>query len=133
MTISAADSITGAFVGKCTTNPVFPQANDGAVEAAGELGSEPTELLGPADCADTTAGIDIVTNAVTQQVDVIMVSNNAGDQLGPAAAAAQEAGHPGRDLGLSDPIGRGRVGVHRTCRPERCRPGDGGDGSQHPR
>jgi ABC-type glutathione transport system ATPase component len=30
----------------------------------------------------------------TQQVDVIMVSNNAGDQLGPAAAAAQEAGIP---------------------------------------
>ncbi len=94
MTIGPAGSIVGTFLGKCTTNPVFPQANDGAVEAAGELESEPTELVGPADCADTTAGIDIVTNAVTQQVDVIMVSNNAGDQLGPAAAAAQEAGIP---------------------------------------
>ena len=92
--IAPAGSIVGTFLGKCTTNPVFPAANDGAVEAAGELESEPTELVGPADCAETTAGIDIVTNAVTQQVDVIMVSNNAGDELAPAAVAAQEAGIP---------------------------------------
>ena len=35
--IAPVESITGTFLGKCTTNPVFPQANDGAVEAATEL------------------------------------------------------------------------------------------------
>ena len=36
--------------------------------------------------------IEIVTNATTQGVDGIMLSNNAGDQIVPAATAATEAG-----------------------------------------
>ncbi len=71
---------------------VFDQANEGAQEAHAELGN-PNELqfLGPT--AENPAGqIDIVTTGTTQGVDAIMISNNVGDQLAPAAQAAREAG-----------------------------------------
>lgn len=92
--IEGMGSITGTFLPKCTDNPVFTQANQGAEEAAAELGSDPAAFVGPL-CADAaTAQIDFVTNATTQGVDVIMLSNNAGDELAPSAVAAQEAGIP---------------------------------------
>jgi rhamnose transport system substrate-binding protein len=87
-------SIAGTFLPKCTNIPVFPEANSGAEEAAGELGSDPAEFVGPADCGDTTGQIEFMTNAVTQGVDAIMVSNNSGDELAPSAQAAQDAGIP---------------------------------------
>ncbi len=71
---------------------VFDQANEGGQEAAAEL-QNPTELqfLGPT--AENPAGqIDIVTTGTTQGVDAIMISNNVGDQIVPAAQAAREAG-----------------------------------------
>jgi rhamnose transport system substrate-binding protein len=77
---------------KCTGNAVFDQANEGAKEAAGELGVPEAEFVAPATCTDTTGQIEFVTNAVTQGVDAIMVSNNAGDQLDPATQAAADAG-----------------------------------------
>ena len=77
---------------KCTGNPVFDQANEGAQEAAAELGVAEPEFVGPATCTDTTGQIEFVTNAVTQGVDAIMVSNNAGDQLDPAIQEAADAG-----------------------------------------
>ena len=92
--ITAADSITATFLPKCTDNPVFTQANDGAAEAAGELGSDPAEFVGPATCADATGQIEFMTNAVTQGVQAIMVSNNAGDELAPSAQQAADAGIP---------------------------------------
>lgn len=80
------------FLPKFTGNVVFDQANEGAVEAAEELGTAPAEFVGPT-ADDSVAGqIEIVTNAVTQGVDAIMISNNAGDQLQPAVDAAAEAG-----------------------------------------
>lgn len=92
--ISAAGSITGTFLPKCTNIAVFPQANEGAEEAAVELGSDPADFVGPADCGDATGQIEFMTNAVTQGVDAIMVSNNAGDELAPSAQAAADAGIP---------------------------------------
>lgn len=92
--IASAGSITAIFLPKCTNIAVFPQANSGAEEAATELGSEPADFVGPADCGDTTGQIEFVTNAVTQGVGAIMLSNNAGDELAPAAEAAQAAGIP---------------------------------------
>jgi rhamnose transport system substrate-binding protein len=77
---------------KCTGNPVFDQANEGAQEAAAELGVPEAEFVAPASCTDTTGQIEFVTNAVTQGVDAIMVSNNAGDQLDPATQEAADAG-----------------------------------------
>ncbi len=77
---------------KCTGIAVFDQANEGAIEAAGELGVAEAEFVGPASCTDSTGQVEFVTNAVTQGVDAIMVSNNAGDQLDPATKAAADAG-----------------------------------------
>ena len=72
---------------------VFDQANQGAQEAAAELGNpEPLEFLGPTPENSVAGQIEIVTNATTQGVDGIMLSNNAGDQIVPAATAADDAG-----------------------------------------
>jgi len=83
---------SSVFLPKCTGNAVFDQANDGAKEAAGELGVANAEFVGPASCADSTGQLEFVTNAVTQGVDAIMISNNAGDQIDPAVKAAKDAG-----------------------------------------
>jgi rhamnose transport system substrate-binding protein len=77
---------------KCTGIAVFDQANEGAQEAATELGLSNAEFVAPASCADSTGQIEFVTNAVTQGVDAIMISNNAGDQIDPAIQQAADAG-----------------------------------------
>jgi rhamnose transport system substrate-binding protein len=71
---------------------VFDQANQGAAEAAAELGAPAPEFLGPTADNSVQGQIEIVTTAATQGVDAIMISNNAGDQLAPAAQAAKDAG-----------------------------------------
>ena len=82
------------FLPKCTGNAVFDQANEGAMEAAEELGVDTAEFVGPACCADSTGQVEFVTNAVTQGVDAIMISNNAGDQIDPAVAARPRPASP---------------------------------------
>ena len=71
----------------------FDQANQGAQEAAAEL-QNPTELdfVGPTADNSAAGQIEFVTNAPTGEYDAVMLSNNAGDQIAPAAVAAQEAG-----------------------------------------
>lgn len=71
---------------------VFDQANTGAQEAAAELGAPAPEFLGPTPENSVQGQIEIVTTATTQGVDAIMISNNAGDQIAPAAQAAVDAG-----------------------------------------
>lgn len=71
----------------------FTQADQGAEEAAAEL-KNPTKLdfVGPTS-ADSVAGqIDFVTNAPAGGYKVVMMSNNAGDQIDPAVAAATKGG-----------------------------------------
>jgi len=72
---------------------VFDQANNGAQEAHAEL-QNPGELqfLGPTPENSVAGQIEIVTTATTQGQDAIMISNNAGDQIAPAAEAARDAG-----------------------------------------
>jgi rhamnose transport system substrate-binding protein len=72
---------------------VFDQAHQGALEAQKEL-QNPTELqfLGPTPENSVAGQIEIVTNATTQGVDAIMISNNSGDQIVPAAKAAHGKG-----------------------------------------
>jgi rhamnose transport system substrate-binding protein len=74
-------------------NMVFDQAHQGAEEAAKDLQNpEPLQYLGPT-AQDSVAGqIEIVTNATTQGMNAVMLSNNAGDQIAPAAKAARDAG-----------------------------------------
>jgi rhamnose transport system substrate-binding protein len=77
------------FVG----NLVFDQAHDGAKEAHAELqNTGKLEFLGPTADNSVAGQIEIVTNATTQGVNAIMISNNAGDQIAPAAKAARDAG-----------------------------------------
>ena len=72
---------------------VFDQANEGAMEAAAELGTASgLEFTGPTPENSVQGQIEIVTNAVTQGAEAIMLSNNAGDQIAPAAQAALDAG-----------------------------------------
>ena len=72
---------------------VFDQANEGAQEAHAELGNPgKLEFLGPTPENSVAGQIDIVTTAATQGMDAIMISNNAGDQIVPAAKAAKDAG-----------------------------------------
>ncbi len=70
----------------------FDQAHEGAQEAHAELGN-PGELLfvGPTPENSVAGQIEIVTTAATQGQDGVMLSNNSGDQIVPAAKAAQEA------------------------------------------
>jgi rhamnose transport system substrate-binding protein len=72
---------------------VFDQAHEGALEAQKEL-QNPAELqfLGPTPENSVAGQIEIVTNATTQGVDAIMISNNSGDQIVPAVKAANAKG-----------------------------------------
>ena len=72
---------------------VFDQANEGAQEAHAEL-ENPGELqfVGPTPENSVAGQIELMTTATTQGVAAVMLSNNAGDQIGPSATAAQEAG-----------------------------------------
>ena len=81
------------FLPKNLGNAVFDEAHEGAQEAADELGvTAELQYLAPASGAAGTEQIPIITNATTQCVNAIMISNNAGDQIAPAAQAARDAG-----------------------------------------
>lgn len=71
----------------------FDQANTGAEEAATELQNpEALSFVGPTAENSVQGQIEFMTNAPTQGHKVVMLSNNAGDQIAPAAEAAQAAG-----------------------------------------
>ncbi len=71
----------------------FDQANRGAEEAHAELENK-GELLytGPTPENSVAGQIEIMTTSASQGQAVVMLSNNAGDQIAPAAEAAQAAG-----------------------------------------
>jgi rhamnose transport system substrate-binding protein len=77
---------------KFTGIAVFDQANEGAQEAAGDLGAQAAEFLGPTADNSVAGQIEIMTNAATQGVDAVMISNNAGDQIEPSVGQAVDAG-----------------------------------------
>jgi rhamnose transport system substrate-binding protein len=71
----------------------FDQANRGAEEAHKELGNTGTLLFtGPTPENSVAGQIEIMTTSTSQGQNVVMLSNNAGDQIAPAALAAQAAG-----------------------------------------
>jgi rhamnose transport system substrate-binding protein len=71
----------------------FEQANRGAEEAAAELQNPvPLDFVGPTADNSVAGQIEFVTNAPAGGYDVVMLSNNSGSQIVPAAQAAQEAG-----------------------------------------
>ena len=90
---AAGEGVPMVLMPKFLSILVFDQANQGAQEAHAEVGN-PAELqfLGPTPENSVAGQIEILTNATTQGVKAIMISNNAGDQLAPAAKAARDAG-----------------------------------------
>ena len=71
----------------------FDQANRGAEEAHKELGNTGTlQYIGPTPENSVAGQIEMLTTATTQKQNVVMLSNNAGDQISAAAEAAQAAG-----------------------------------------
>lgn len=91
VTIEGGDDMDAILLPKCLGIAVFDQANEGAQEAAEELGNSEPEFLGPATCEDPTGQIDSMTNAATQGVDAVMISNNAGEQIQSGVDAAVDA------------------------------------------
>jgi rhamnose transport system substrate-binding protein len=91
VTIEAGDDMNAILLPKCTGIAVFDQANEGAQEAAEELGTSEPEFLGPSTCEDPTGQIETMTNAATQGVDAVMISNNAGEQIQSGVDAATDA------------------------------------------
>lgn len=89
--IEGGDDMTSTFLPKCLGNAVFDQANEGAQEAAGDLGTTEPEFVGPASCEDSTGQLEYMTNAAQQGVDAVMVSNNAGEQIQSGVDAAVDA------------------------------------------
>ena len=72
---------------------VFDQANEGAQEAHKELANPgKLEFLGPTPENSVAGQIEIMTTAATQKLGAVLLSNNAGDQISPAAKAAQDGG-----------------------------------------
>lgn len=71
----------------------FDQANQGAQEAHEELGNT-GELLytGPTPENSVAGQIEIMTISSSQNQAVVMLSNNAGEQIVPSAVAAQASG-----------------------------------------
>ncbi|MGQ9840244.1 MAG: rhamnose ABC transporter substrate-binding protein [Anaerolineae bacterium] len=86
-------SVDMILLPKFMGNKVFEEAYEGAQEAHKELGN-PGKLnyVGPTADNSVAGQIEIVTNAPAQGVKALMISNNAGDQLGPAAQKARDAG-----------------------------------------
>jgi rhamnose transport system substrate-binding protein len=89
--IEGGDDMTSTLLPKCLGNAVFDQANEGAQEAAGELGTSEPDFVGPASCEDSTGQLEFMTNAAQQGVDAVMVSNNAGEQIQSGVDAAVDA------------------------------------------
>jgi rhamnose transport system substrate-binding protein len=91
VTIEGGDDMNSILLPKCTGIAVFDQANEGAQEAAEELETSAPEFLGPSTCEDPTGQIETMTNAATQGVDAVMISNNAGEQIQSGVDAATDA------------------------------------------
>jgi rhamnose transport system substrate-binding protein len=71
----------------------FDQAHQGAEEAAKELGNPtPLDFVGPTAENSVAGQIDFVTNAPAGGYNVVMLSNNSGDQIVPAVQAANKGG-----------------------------------------
>jgi rhamnose transport system substrate-binding protein len=72
---------------------VFDQAFQGAQEAHEELeNSGELVMVGPGPGEGADAQIPFITNAITQRVNAIMISNNGGEVTAPAAIEALNAG-----------------------------------------
>ena len=94
ITATPGESVKMLLLPKFTGVAVFDQANQGAEEAHAEL-QNPADLeyTGPDQASSAQGGqVEYVTNAPTQGFNALMISNNSGDQIAPAAKAAADGG-----------------------------------------
>jgi rhamnose transport system substrate-binding protein len=92
VTIEGGEEMNSLLLPKCTGIAVFDQANEGAQEAAEELGAAEPEFQAPGSCEDSTGQLEYVTNAAQQGLDAVMIGNNAGEQISSAVETATSAG-----------------------------------------
>src|SRR5918999_6583752 len=92
VTLQGGKEFKSILLPKFTGVAVFDQANQGAQEAAKELGVDAAQFLGPTADNSVAGQIEIMTNAATQGVNAVMISNNAGDQIEPAVGQLVDAG-----------------------------------------
>ena len=92
VTLQGGKEFKSILLPKFTGVAVFDQANQGAQEAAKELGVDAAQFLGPTADNSAAGQIEIMTNAATQGVNAVMISNNAGDQIEPSVKSAVDAG-----------------------------------------
>lgn len=86
------ETLNMVFLPKMLGNPVFEEAYNGAKEAQAELDNKGALVFTAPTPENSVAGqIEMITNATTQKQDVIMLSNNTGDQVAAVAEAAQAA------------------------------------------
>ncbi len=84
--------MTFVLVPKNLGNPYFDTANDGAQEAAAELGVE--VLYQGSSAADATQQIQLINSLIAQRVNGLAVAANDVDALVPTGRDAIEAGIP---------------------------------------
>lgn len=83
---------TYVLVPKNLGNPYFDTANQGAQEAAGELGVEVTYQ--GSSVADATEQIQLLNSLIAQNVSGLAISANDADALVPTGQEAMDAGIP---------------------------------------
>ena len=90
-TVVAQENMRIALVVKALGIGFFEAANEGAQEAAGELGNVEVIYTGP---TDTTAEgqIEVINSLIAQGVDAIAISANDPDALVPALKRAMNRG-----------------------------------------
>jgi rhamnose transport system substrate-binding protein len=88
----AAGPLTFVLVPKNLGNPYFDTANNGAQEAAKELGVTVT-YQGPA-AADATQQIQLINSLIAQKVNGLAISADDSDALVPTGKEAMDAGIP---------------------------------------
>ncbi len=90
---ASADGVNMVLLPKFLGILPFDQARRGAEEAHKETGNPGTlQYIGPTPENSVAGQIEMLTTATTQKQSVVMLSNNAGDQISAAAEAAQAAG-----------------------------------------
>ena len=89
---AAEGGTTYVLVPKNLGNPYFDAANNGAQEAAGELGV--TVLYQGSSTADATEQIQLINSLIAQQVAGLAISANDADALVPTGQEAMAAGIP---------------------------------------
>lgn len=89
---AAAEGAVYVMVPKNLGNPYFDAANNGAQEAAGELGV--TVNYQGSSTADATEQIQLINSLIAQGVDGLAISATDSDALEPTGQEAMDAGIP---------------------------------------